>query len=323
MKAIVYERYGSPDVLEIRELPKPTPHDDEVLIRVRATTVTSADWRARTLSMPKGWGPLGRLVFGVGRPRQPILGTELSGEVESVGRAVRKFKAGDPVIVFTGGRMGCHVEYKCVKETAQIALRPVNLSYEEAAAISFGGMAALAFLRRSDIRMGDRVLINGASGGVGTAAVQLAKHSGATVTAVCSAANVELVTSLGADKAIDYTSEDFTRSGDRYDIIVDTVGTAPFSRSRSVLKPGGRLLLVLGTLPDLLKSPWQSLTSGRKVVAGPQSPRPGDLGLLTGLAESGALRAVIDQRYPFAQFREAHKLVETGRKRGSVVLTLP
>lgn len=322
MKAVVYERYGSPDVLEIRELPKPVPKHDEVLIKVRATTVSSADWRARSLSLPKGFVWMGRVVFGITKPRQPILGTELSGEVESVGESVRKFKAGDQVILFTGGRMGCHVEHKCAKETAQIALKPANISYEEAAAISFGGMAALAFLRRSGIRRGDRVLVNGASGAVGIAALQLAKHFGANVTGVSSGANVELLRSHGADNVIDYTADDFTQSPDRYDIIVDTAGTAPFLRSRKSLKPGGRLLLVLSSLPSLIKSPWQSMTSGLKIVAGPQSPRPGDVEFLASLAQSGELKAVIDRRYPFAQIRDAHQLVDTGRKRGSVVITV-
>ena len=322
MIAVVYRKYGSPDVLELAEIPKPAPKDDEVLVKVRATTVTSADWRARSLSFPKGFGFMGRLVFGVTKPRQPILGTELSGEVEAVGRSVRHFKVGDAVIVFTGGRMGCHVEYKCVKEGSHITRKPANLTFEEAAAISFGGMASLSFLRRGNIRKGDRVLVNGASGGVGTAAVQLAKHFGASVTAVCSRMNVELVTSLGADHVIDYNAEDFTRNGERYDIIVDTVGTAPFSRSRGSLKSGGRLLLVLGSLSDLLLSPWQSLTSGVRVIAGPQTPQSGELGFLAGLAEAGALKAVIDQRFPLAQIREAHKLVDTGRKRGSVVITV-
>lgn len=322
MKAVVYEQYGSPDVLELKEIPKPRPQDDEVLIKVHATTVTSADWRARSLSFPKGFGLMGRLVFGVLKPRQPILGTELSGEVESVGASVTKFKVGDRVMAFTGGRMGCHVEYKCLKEDAQIALKPARLTYEEAAAISFGAMAALAFLRGGGIQRGDRVLVNGASGGVGTAAVQLAKHFGATVTGVCSGANADLVRSLGADKVIDYTVEDFTRSDDQYDIIIDTVGTAPFSRSRGSLKPGGRLLLVLGTLADLLMSPWHSWTSGIKVIAGPQSPRPGDAGFLARLAESGALRAVIERCYSFADIREAHRLVDSGRKKGSVVVSV-
>ena len=322
MKAIVYEKYGSPDVLELREIPKPAPRDDEVLIKVHATTVTSADWRARTLSMPKGFAFMGRLFFGLSKPRQPILGTELSGEIESVGRAVRRFKAGDQVLAFTGARMGCHVEFRCVSEAAHIALKPANLSYEEAAAISFGGTTALAFLRRGNVQKGDHVLINGASGGVGTAAVQIAKHFGANVTGVCSTANLELVRALGADKVIDYTTDDFIRSGDTYDVIMDTVGTAPFSRSKRSLRKGGRLLLVLGTLPDLLKSPWLTLTSGRTVIAGPQSPRAGDLRLLADLAEAGALKAVIDRRYPLAQIAEAHRLVDTGHKRGSVVIAV-
>lgn len=184
MKAIVYARYGSPDVLELKEIPKPTPKDYQVLIKVHATTVTSGDWRARTRNVPRGFGLISRLVFGISRPRQPILGTELSGEVESAGKAVSKFKAGDQVFAYSGFNMGCYVEYKCMPEDGALALKPANLSYEEAAAISFGGTTALAFLRRAKIQNGDKVLINGASGGAGTAAVQLAKHFGAEVTGV-------------------------------------------------------------------------------------------------------------------------------------------
>ncbi len=322
MKAVVYDRYGSPDVLQLREVPKPSPRDDEVLIKVHATTVTSADWRARSLRLPSGFGLLGRVVFGLTKPRQPILGTELSGEIEAVGRAVRGFNVGDPVFAFTGGRMGCHAEYKCVAETAQLARKPDNLTYDEAAALSFGGMASLAFLRKARIQKGESVLVNGASGGVGTAAVQIARHFGARVTGVCSGANVEMVRSLGADSVIDYTTEDFTRTGDTYDVILDTAGTAPFSRVKGSLKSGGRLLVVLGTLTDLLTSPWLTLTSGMTVVAGPQSPRSGDIGVLAALAESGALKVVIDRRFPFTQIADAHRLVDTGHKKGSVVITV-
>ena len=234
----MYSRFGSPDVLELKEIPKPTPKDHEVLIKVRVTTVTAGDWRARTLNVPKGFGPIARVFFGFSRPRQPILGTELSGEIESVGKAVSKFKVGDQVFAFSGASMGCHVEYKCVPEDGALALKPANPSYEEAAAISFGGTTALGFLRKAGIRRGDDVLINGASGGVGTAAVQLAKHFGAKVTGVCSTGNLELVKSIGADQVIDYTKEDFTLNGETYDVILDTAGTAPFSRSKGSLRRG-------------------------------------------------------------------------------------
>jgi NADPH:quinone reductase-like Zn-dependent oxidoreductase len=322
MKAIVYTRYGSPDVLELKEIPKPTPKASEVLIKVHATTVTSGDWRARTLSMPKGFGLMGRLFFGIFKPRQPVLGTELAGRIESIGSSVRKFKVGDRVVGFSGASMGCHAEYKCMREDQPLALIPSNLSYEEAAALSFGGMSALDFFRRAKLQSGDRVLINGASGAVGSAAVQLAKHFGAHVTGVCGSGNVALVKSLGADDVIDYTNQDFTQNGVAYDVIVDTAGTAPFSRSKHSLKPRGRLLLVLASMPDLLESPWLSLTTKHRVIAGPASERPEDLLLLTSLAEAGRYNPVIGRRYPFAQIAEAHRYVDTGHKRGNVVITL-
>jgi len=322
MKAFVYTKYGPPDVLHLKEVEKPTPKDNEVLIKTHATTVTSGDWRVRSLSLPVGFGLLGRLVFGVSRPRQPILGTELAGKIESVGKGVSKFKVGDQVFVFSDAGMGCYAEYKCMPEDGAMALKPANLTYEEAAALSFGGTTALDFFRRGKLQSGERVLVNGASGGVGTAAVQLAKHFGADVTGVCSAANVELVRSLGASHVIDYTKEDFTQNGEAYDIIVDTVGTAPFSRSKGSIKEGGRLLMVLGGLPDMLQIPWVSMTSSKKIIAGPAAGRADDLRFLAKLAEAGEFKTVIDRRYPFEQIAEAHRYVDTGRKKGNVVITL-
>jgi NADPH:quinone reductase-like Zn-dependent oxidoreductase len=322
MRAVVYERYGPPEVLELRDLPKPTPKDDEVLIRTHATTVTSGDWRARSLDVPFGFGLISRLVFGVVRPRQPILGTELAGVVESVGRDVTRFKAGEAVFVFGGARMGCYAEYRCLPQDGALALKPANLSFGEAAALSFGGTTALHFFRSGNLKSGERVLVNGASGGVGTAAVQLARHFGADVTGVCSTANVDLVRSLGAHHVIDYRKEDFARNGQTYDVVVDTAGTAPFSRCRGSLREGGRLLLVLGRLPDMLQVPWVSMTTRQRVVAGPASERPEDLRFLAKLAESGEYKPVIDRRYPLEQIVEAHRYVDTGRKRGNVVITL-
>jgi NADPH:quinone reductase-like Zn-dependent oxidoreductase len=321
MKAVVYEHYGSPDVLELKELPKPTPKDREVLIKVHTTTVTAGDWRARTLQLPKGFGPLGRLVFGIRRPRQPILGSELSGEIEAIGKGVSQFRVGDQVFAFTGASFGCYAEYRCMREDGAVALKPANLTHEEAAALSFGGTTALRFLQRGQIRSGDQVLINGASGAVGSAAVQLAKHFGAAVTGVCSTSNLALVKSIGADEVIDYTAEDFTQNGKTYDIIVDTVGTAPFSRSERSLKEGGRLLLVLATLPEMLQIPWRSMTSKRKVIAAPVGGRAEDLRFLATLAQSGELRPVIDRRYPIERIAEAHRYVDAGHKKGNVVIT--
>ena len=323
MKAIVYHRYGTPDVVELAEVPKPTVKDREVLIRIRATTVTTGDWRARSLTMPAGFGLMGRLVFGIFGPRKAILGTELAGEVEAVGRAVTRFKAGDQVFAFTGASYGCHAEYRTMAEDGLIALKPANLSFEEAAALSFGGTTALNFLRdKAAIKSGDSVLIVGASGGVGTAAVQIAKHFGAKVTGVCSTANLELVLSIGADKVIDYTSEDFAKNDETYDIILDTTGTTSFSRCENALEHGGRLLLVMASFAQTLGMERPSKASGKKVIAGVAIPRVEDMRLLAELAERGELRPVIDRSYPLEDAAEAHAHVDRGRKRGNVVMTI-
>ncbi|HYH08703.1 MAG TPA: NAD(P)-dependent alcohol dehydrogenase [Thermoanaerobaculia bacterium] len=322
MKAVVYKQYGGPDVLRFAEVPMPVPGPGEVLIRIHATTVNSGDWRVRSLEVPAGFGLLSRLALGIRGPRQPILGTELSGVVASVGRDVTKFKAGDAVFAFPGVRMGCHAEYRCMAQDAAVARKPANLSHAQAAALSFGGTTALHFLRKARLGAGKSVLVNGASGAVGTAAVQLAKHFGAEVTAVCSGRNAALVTSLGADHVIDYTKEDFTRNGRAYDVIIDTAGTAPFARSRASLRDGGQLLVVLGGLRDLLRIPWVALTDSRKVVGGTATATAEDLRFLAGLAERGELRPVIDRTYRFDEIVEAHRYVDTGRKTGSVVITL-
>ncbi len=250
------------------------------------------------------------------------LGSELAGVVESVGIDVTKFKVGDPVFAFSDASMGCHAEYRCMPQDGAVVVKPPSLSYDEAAALSFGGTTALDFLRRGKLQRGGKVLINGASGGVGTAAVQLAKHFGADVTGVCSTANMELVRSLGARHVIDYTQEDFTQNGETYDVIVDTVGNAPFSRSKASLKEGGRLLMVLAGLPQMLQIPWVSMTSSKKIIAGPVAVRVEDLGFLAGLAEAGEFKPIIDRRYPSEQIAEAHRHVDTGRKKGNVIITL-
>lgn len=321
MRAIVYHAYGSPDVLEVAEVEKPTPRDDEVLVRTRATTVTAGDRRARSLDVPLGFGLAVRLVFGVRRPRRPILGTELAGDVEAVGRRVTRFKPGDPVFALTGISMGGYAEYACLREGGAIARKPENLSYEEAAALSFGGTTALDFFRRGKLQRGERVLVNGAAGGVGTAAVQLAKYFGADVTGVCSAVNAELVRSLGADHVIDYAQEDFAAGGERFDVIMDTVGNAPWSRSNRALREGGRLLLVVASLPQMLQGPWVSM-GRRKVVAGPVPENVEDLQLLADLARQGAFHPFIGRRYKLEEMAEAHRYVDTGHKRGNVVVTV-
>jgi len=322
MKAIVCERYGAPDVLQLKEVDRPVPKADEVLIRVHATTVTSGDCRVRSLNMPTGFRLISRLVFGVSKPRKPILGTELAGQIEAVGSDVSKFKVGDRVFAFSGMAMGTHVEYKCMSEHAAVVLTPAYLTDEQAAAMSFGGTTALDFLRRGNLQPGERVLINGASGSVGSAAVQLARHFGAEVTGVCSAANLELVKSLGATHVIDYRCEDFTRNGKTYDVIVDAIGTAPFSRSKNSLNEEGRLLLVAAGLPDMLPIPWVQMTSNKKIIVGPAAERAEDLLYLCTLAEAGAFKPVIDRRYPLEQIAEAHRYVDSGRKIGNVIVTL-
>ena len=328
MKAFTYDRYGPPEVLKLRDVPKPVPGDHEVLVRVRATTVTAGDWRVRSLDVPRGFGLLARLAMGFSRPRQPILGTELSGEIEAIGKAVTRFQVGDPVFGFTGMRMGCHAEYRCLPEEGHgrkdeaVARKPANLGHEEAAALSFGGTTALSFLRKAKLQPGEKVLVVGASGGVGTAAVQLARHLGAHVTGVCSTANLDLVRSIGAERVIDYTREDFTRSGERYDVIVDTAGTAPFRRCEGSLVEGGRLLAVLAPLPELLRAPWVSLTTTKRIIGGNTSWGAEDLRFLASLAEAGHYRPVIDRRFRFEEMVEAHRHVDAGHKRGNVVVTV-
>lgn len=323
MKAAVYERYGPPDVVEVKEVERPIIKHDEVLIRIRATTVSSADWRVRSLDMPVGFGLLARPIVGFFGPRKPILGSELAGDIEAIGKDVTKFKIGDAVFAFPGFSLGCHAEYRAMPEDGPIALKPASLSYEEAAALSFGGTTALDFLKtKGNIQRGEKVLVIGASGTVGSAAVQLAKHFGAEVTGVCSAANLELVTSIGADKVIDYSKQDFTRNGEAYDIILSAAGAASFSRCKNSLKENGRLLLVLSGLPEMAQIPWATLTSSKRVFAGPAAESVRDILFVKELAETGAFKPVIDRSYPIERIVEAHAYVDTGRKKGSVVITV-
>ncbi len=322
MKAAVYTRYGPPDVLEIRDVARPFPADNEVLVRILAATVSAADWRMR-----KADPFLARFMNGLWRPRKvQILGIEFAGIVESVGKAVTRFGEGDEVFGSPGFRFGAHAEYACLPEDALLALKPVNMAFEEAAAVLFGGTSALHFLRKAKIHAGQKVLIYGASGSVGVFAVQLAKHLGASVTAVCSTANLELVKSLGADEVVDYTREDFSRAGRVYDVVLDTVGKSGFARSLGSLKRGGfyvrvggsgRLLAMLG---DAIKATWISTTGTVKVIGGVAGGSLEDLSYLKGLIEAGKLRTVIDRRYSLDQIAEAHRYVEAGHKKGHVVI---
>ena len=320
MRKIVYRNYGLPEVLQQAEALRPVPKDDEILIRTHATTVTSADWRCRSLSMPPGFGFLARPMLGITKPRQQILGSELAGIVEEVGKNVSRFKIGDSVFAFTGASLGCYVDFKCIPENANVVLMPSNLNYHEAAALSFGGTTALDFFRKGRLKEGDRVVINGASGGVGTAAVQLAKNSGAIVTGVCSGANTTLVKSIGADHVIDYTKVNIAEINDTFDIIMDTVGTLPYSRCSHLLNENGRFLMVLGGLSDMLQIPWVSITSRKKIIAGPAAELLGDLQSLAKLAEDNKFKPVVDRVFPVDQIVEAHSYVDTGRKKGNVVI---
>ena len=318
MKAWICRSYGGTEVLALEDRPKPLPRDNQVLIRVRATTVSSGDMRVRTLKLPRGFGVIGRLVFGIAGPRQPILGTELSGTIEAVGTNVSAYKPGDAVIAFAGGAMGCHAQYRVMAVDKPIAPKPANLSYEEAASLSFGGTTALHFLRKANLVAGEKVLIIGASGAVGSAMVQLANHMGALVTGVTSTGNVGLVLSLGANAVIDYTRQDFAASGDAYDIIADTVGASSFSRCERILNEHGRYLAIAGTLLDMLARPRGT----KRSIGGPASERPEDVIELSRLAAAGVLKPVIDTTYDFAHMADAHTLVETGHKRGSVVVSV-
>lgn len=302
LKAVVYRRYGPPDVLRLEEVDQPVPAHDEILIKVHATTVAAGDWRMRR---PAPFAA--RLYNGLLRPKRvTILGFELAGEVEAIGRDVRRFKRGDHVFAFTGFGFGAHAQYRCLRESGEItkfglvAQKPTNISFEQAAAVPVGGLTAQAFLRKAGLRAGEKVLVYGASGSVGTFAVQLAKHLGAHVTGVCSTANVALVGSLGADDVIDYTKDDFAKRGAIYDVVFDAVGKASASRCRLALKKGGRFVSVHG---------WADL-------------QPDDLDQLKELIEGGKLTSVIDRQYALEQIVEAHRYVERGHKRGNVVVTV-
>jgi NADPH:quinone reductase-like Zn-dependent oxidoreductase len=321
MKAIVYTKYGPPDVLQLKEVEKPTPKDNEVLIRVHATTATLYDCWARSSTAPPGFWLMSRMGSGLLKPKQPILGTELAGEIEAVGTEVTRSKVGDQVFSFSAN-LGAYAEYICLPEGA-VGLKPTNMTYEEAATIPQGALTALYFLRKGNVQSGDKVLIFGASGGVGGYAVQLAKHHfGAEVTGVCSTPKIEYVKSLGVDQVIDYTKEDFTKNGQTYDVILDTIGKSPVLRSARSLKKEGFYLFTTFGVPKLFPFLWLNLTGNQKIIMGLVEESSEELNFLKGLIEERKIKSVIDRRYPLEQAHEAHRYVETGQKKGQVVITI-
>jgi NADPH:quinone reductase-like Zn-dependent oxidoreductase len=321
MKAIVYTKYGPPEVLQLKEIEKPVPKDGEVLIKIHATTVHIADTKMRSFNFPAlFWFPM-RIMIGFMRPRRKILGMELSGEIEMVGKNVKLFKKGDQVFAYGFG-MGTYVEYKCLSEHEMLAIKPNNLTHEEAAAVPNGGITALVILRKANIQSGQKVLIYGASGSIGTYAVQLSKYFGAEVTGVCSTTNLEMVKSLGADKVIDYTQEDFTESNQTYDVIFDTVGKISFSRLKNSLKEGGIYLTTFPTLEIILQKLWTSMVGTKKVIFVAISNKIEDLIFLKELIEAGKLKPVMDRSYPLEQIVEAHRYVDEGHKKGNVAITV-
>jgi NADPH:quinone reductase-like Zn-dependent oxidoreductase len=317
MKAAVYTKYGQPGVLHIREVPKPEPGHNEILLNLKATAVNSGDVRIRKAD------PFAvRFFFGLIKPKNNILGTVFSGQVERVGTGVKNFKRGDLVFGHTDMKFGAYAEYKCLPENSSIAMKPADITHKEAAAIPFGGVTALHFLKKANIKPGQKVLIVGASGAVGSAAVQLARSYGAKVTGVCSTANIALVKSLGADEVIDYTKVDFTRNGVMYDVIFDTVKTIHVLRSFKSLSKNGIMILSAAGLKEMLQGFWLSKTRNVKVLTGVISHTAEDLNFLKGLIEAGKYRSIIDQTYSLEQIAEAHAYVEKGHKKGNVVIML-
>ncbi len=317
MKAAVYTKYGSPEVLQLQEAEKPQPKDNEILLRIEATAVNSGDLRLRKAD------PFGvRLFFGLMKPKINILGAVFSGKIERVGKDVKLFKAGDEVFGHTDMRFGAYAEYLCLSESGSLALKPNSLNHTEAAVIPFGGTTAWHFIKKAAIKPGQKVLINGASGAVGSAAIQLAKYFGAIVTGVCSTANIDLVRSLGADHVIDYTKGDFAKAGVTYDIIFDTVNKIPFSQGIKSLNKNGILILSSAGMPEMLRGLWASMTSSKRVLIGVISHNAKDINFFKELMEANKLKPVIDKIYPLDQIAEAHAYVEKGHKKGNVAITI-
>ncbi|MFN2184058.1 MAG: NAD(P)-dependent alcohol dehydrogenase [Anaerolineae bacterium] len=324
MKATVHTAYGPPDELELREVEKPIPKDNEVLISIHATTVTSSDCNVRNLTFAPTWSVLPmRMQFGLREPKITRLGIDLAGKVEAVGKDVKRYREGDQVFGRPDPALGAHAEYICIAEDGVLAAKPDNMTFEEAACLPLAANTALYFIRDlGKIHAGQTVFINGASGGIGTFAVQLAKYYGAEVTGVCSTANVEMVKSLGADKVIDYTREDFTASGEVYDVVFDVVSKTSYARCKDLLKKNGLYLAALPTLAIVLQTIWTSMVGDKKVKFGDAAGKAENLVFLKELVEAGKLRSVIDRRYPLEQIAEAFRYAETGHKKGNVVITV-
>lgn len=320
MKAVVCTRYGAPEVLEIRELKKPFPKDNEVLIKIHATTVTVADFRVRSFTIPLSFWIPARLMLGITKPRKAILGIELAGEIEALGKDVTRFKKGDQVFAATLPDFGCYAEYNCIPEDGVIAIKPSNVTYEVAAAIPVGALTALHYLRIANIKKGQKVLVYGASGSVGTYAVQLAKHFGAEVTGVCSSANLSMVKSLQADKVLDYTASNFIDSLEMYDITLIAIDQFSFSNSMKSLKKNGVYLNVTTPVKSF-EMLLTSIISSKKIIVGQSPPKKfEDLLFLKKLVEDGVLKPVIDRTYGLDEIVEAHRYVEQGHKKGNVVI---
>ncbi|MFK5978845.1 MAG: NAD(P)-dependent alcohol dehydrogenase [Rhizobiaceae bacterium] len=317
MKAVISIAYGAPEVLQLADIAKPTPKNNEILVKIHATAVSSGDVRLR-----KADPFIIRLFFGLTKPNKPVLGYVLAGEIEAIGKGVKRFKTGDQVYATTGMAMGAYAEHICLAEEGVIAVKPGNMTYDEAAAIPFGGNTALYFLRKANIQAGQNILIYGASGAIGTAAVQLAKHFGAHVTTVCSGANLELMKTLGADEVIDYTKEDFTKNGNSYNVIFETVGKSSFSAGVNSLTRNGTYIMAAGGLREMCQGLCTSLTSRRKVISGVMSETAEDLVFYRKLIESEKFIPVIDRSYPLEQIVQAHAYVDKGHKTGNVVITV-
>ncbi len=317
MKAAVYSQYGLPEVLQVKQVEKPKPNKNEILLRIKATAVNSGDWRLRKAD------PFAvRFIFGLLKPKINILGSVFSGEVERVGEDVTQFKVGDFVFGHTDMSFGSYAEYKSLPESGSVALKPANITHQEAAVIPFGGVTALHFIKKADLKPGQKVLVVGASGAVGSAAVQLAKAFGADVTGVCSTANIELVKSIGADKVIDYTKENFTQNGETYDVIFDAVKAISVSRSLKSLHKNGVMILSAAGMSEMLQGLWISMTNSKKVLTGVIRHTAADILFLKRLVEADKFKPVIDRTFSLERIAEAHAYVEKGHKKGNVAIEM-